>query len=80
MLDLVKAAAIAKKRNEKYNAVQEYADAFVFFIDDGIERDGGGDGPIIVEKNTGNLLRWAEYFMDGKRMISEIGEKKRLDD
>ena len=79
MIDLTAAIKMAKERNEKYNAVQEYADAYVFSVDDGVERDGGGDSPIVIEKGTGRFLRWAEYFMDGKRAISEIGEMKRLD-
>lgn len=79
MLDLGKATEIAKKHNPKYNAVQEYADAYEFFIDDGVVRMGGGDCSVIVEKSNGKLLRWSEYFMDSSKTISEIGEAKPLD-
>lgn len=79
MLNLEKLAEIAKERNPKYNAVQEYSDAYEFFIDDGVIRDGGGDCSIVIEKASGKVMRWGEYFMDGNRTIVEIGEPKPLE-
>lgn len=79
MITLEQAIDIAVNRNEKYNAVQEYADAYEFFIDDGEIRYGGGDNGVIIEKSTGNVLRWAEYFMRKKNVI-EIGEPKKIKD
>ena len=78
MFDLKEATEIAKKHNSKYNAVQEYADAYEFFIDDGVVRMGGGDCSIIIDKNTGSVLRWAEYFMDSNRNVSAMGEIKPI--
>lgn len=79
MLNVEELTEIAKKHNPKYNAMQEYADAYEFFINDGVVRYGGGDCSIVIEKNSGKLLRWGEYFMDGKRTIVEIGEVRPLE-
>ena len=79
MLNLAEATEIAKSHNQKYDAVQEYADAYEFFINDGVERVGGGDCSVIVEKESGKMLRWGEYFMDGNRDINEIGEIRPLE-
>ena len=74
MITVDEAIKKAKERNEKYNAYQEYKDAYSFFIDDGEIRYGGGDNGVIIEKETGNILRWGQYFMDDKRNIKEVGE------
>ena len=75
-----KAIELAKERNDNYNAVQEYADAYEFFVDDGEIREGGGDCSTIIEKSSGKILRWNEYFMDSSRTIVEIGGAKHLDE
>lgn len=80
MIDAREAIKLAKEYNDKYNAVQEYADAYEFFIDDGVIRDGGGDCSTIIEKSSGKILRWSEYFMDSSRAIVEIGGVKHLDE
>ena len=79
MIDMRDAIKLAKERNDNYNTVQEYADAYEFFIDDGEIREGGGDCSTIIEKSSGKILRWNEYFMDGSRTIVEIGEPKSLE-
>lgn len=80
MITLKEAIDIALGRNPKFNAFQEYADAYEFFIDDGIIREGGEDNSCIIEKKNGTVLRWPAYFMDGKRTIVEIGEPRKIDD
>ncbi len=79
MLDLEKIIELAKERNASFNAIQEYADAYEFFIDDDVIREGGGNCSIVIEKSNGNILRWSEYFMDSHRTIVKIGEAKHLD-
>ena len=74
MITLQEAINMAKKWNPKYDAYQEYEDAFEFFIDDGEIRIGGGDNAIIIEKENGKRLPWALYFMDADRDIVEVGE------
>lgn len=78
MITLQEAIDIAKKHNPGFNAYQEYADAYEFYIDDGVLREGGADMSCIVEKASGNMLHWPVYFMDGKRNIVEIGAPKKI--
>lgn len=78
MITIEQAIKIALERNNQYNAYQEYKDAFMFFIDDGVIREGGGDNGVIIEKETGNILRWNQYFMDENREITEIGDVIRI--
>ena len=80
MISLEEAINIAKETNPNYDAVQEYADAYEFFVDDGEIKIGGGDGGIVVEKKNGNVLRWSQYFMDANRNVIEIGESKHIED
>lgn len=77
MINLEQAIEIAKNHNDKYNAFQEYADAYEFFIDDGEIRYGGGDNSIFILKRDGKLLRFADYVM-GNRNAVEIGGTKRI--
>lgn len=74
MITLQEAIRIAEEWNPKYDTYQEYDDAYVFFIDDGIIRYGGGDNCLIVEKANGNKLHFAQYYMDANREITEVGE------
>ena len=78
MITLQDAIRIANEWNPKYDTYQEYEDAYVFFIDDGIKRVGGGDNCLIVEKTNGNKLHFAPYFMDADRDIVEVGEPVRF--
>ena len=78
MITRERAVELAKEHNKKYDAYQEYADAYEFFISGNEIQYGGGDNSIIIEKANGKLLRWSEYFMDGKRTIVEIGESVKL--
>lgn len=63
----------AKECNPEYNECEEYTDAYYCYINDGIERIGGDTG-VIIEKNGGNLLRWAQYFMDDTRKSASTGK------
>jgi len=78
MITLQDAIRIANEWNPKYDTYQEYEDAYVFFIDDGVVRIGGGDNCLIIEKANGNKLHFAQYFMDADRVIVEVGEPVRF--
>lgn len=78
MITFKEAVNIALDRNPNFNAVQEYADAYEFYIDDGITREGGGDNSCIVEKKNGAVLHWPVYFLDFERVVVAIGEPKKL--
>lgn len=78
MIGIEEAIKIAKEHNNKYNAFQEYADAYEFFINDGEIRYGGGDNSIFVLKRDGKILRFADYAM-GNRNAVEIGRVKEID-
>lgn len=78
MISLQEAVEIAKKRNPKFDTCQEYADAYVFYVDDGVVYYGGAEHNCIVEKSTGKTIWWSNYFMDGNRNVVEIGEPKKI--
>ena len=78
MITYEQAETIARKRNEAVNTVQEYADAYCFYVDDGIERAGGGEQGFLVAKKDGFIIRWADYFMDPSRDAVEVGGPRRL--
>ena len=78
MITIQDAIRIANEWNPKYDAYQEYNDAYVFFIDDGIVRYGGGDNCLIIEKANGNKLHFAQYYMDADREIIKVGEPVRF--
>ncbi len=78
MITIQEAIKIASEWNPKYDTYQEYEDAYVFFIDDGVIKHGGGDNCLIVEKANGNKLRFAQYYMDAYREIAEVGEPVRF--
>ncbi len=79
-ISLPEAARIATDCNKKYDAVQEHSDGYSFFIDDGIQRDGGPDNGIIVLKEEGRIVPLAEFFLSGKYEADPVGEKKKLKD
>lgn len=76
-----KEAAIktALNRNPKYDTVQEYEDAYEFSISGSEINYGGIDCSCVVEKGTGKLLRWNEYFMDAERSIVKIGDPEMIE-
>ena len=78
MITLEEATKIAKDRNPRVDTVQEYADAYEFFIDDGVIRHGGAENSFMVEKTSGSIIRWPAYFMSGKYNVVEIGEPKKI--
>ena len=78
MITFEEALQIAAEKNGAFDTVQEYSDAFVFFINDGVIRYGGAEAGCVIEKRTGNKLRWNEYFMDDKRNIVPIGIPRSL--
>lgn len=67
------ALAMAKKRNSNYNEVEEYTDAWYFYINDGNERMGGDTG-IVIEKKGGKMLLPFMFFMDGDRKTASTGK------
>lgn len=77
MITLQEAVNIARKWNKDVDTCQEYKDAYEFYIDDGKIFAGGNHG-CVVEKETGNVLRWHEYFMDLNRDIEEVGVPQRI--
>ena len=79
MITIQEAIKIGKKHNEKYDTLQEFEDAYVFFIDDGQTRESGGDCSIAVKKENGIVLRWNQYFMNNKRVIVRVGEPRKID-
>ena len=77
MITRERALEIAKKILPRVDVVEEYSDAYYFYIDDG-NIYIGGNASVIVEKKTGNIIEWADYFLNDKRHIVEIGEPQRL--
>lgn len=73
------AIKLAKTRNSLINAYQEYADAYEFYIDNDDVYEGGSNCSFVVEKQTGNILRWPDYFMDSSRNVIEIGEPEIIE-
>lgn len=73
------ALEIARKRKEDIDTVQEYADAYEFYKQmDEPPAAGGPDCSFIVTKSGGNILRWAEYFMDTSRKVIPIKEPRKI--
>lgn len=66
------ALAYAKKRDSRLNCYQEFEDAYYFYLDDGIVRDGA-PGCIIL-KNTAELMLFPDYFLTGIFDCVEVGE------
>lgn len=54
------ALAIAKKKKSKINMGAEHQNAFVFWFEDGIAKDGG-ENPIVVMKEHGVAMNFVEY-------------------
>lgn len=73
------AVKIALNRNPKYDTVQEYEDAYEFSISGNEINYGGIDCSCIVEKETGKLLRWNEYFMDTERRIVKVRNPETIE-
>lgn len=80
MITKKEAIDFALSRNPKFDTITEYADAYEFSIDDGVERFGGEDASCVIEKATGNFLRWYEYFMDTKRNVVETVPAQKIRD
>lgn len=78
MITLQEAIAIAKKWNNKFDAYQEYEDAYEFFVDDG-EITVGGNHECIINKENGKKIPWALYFMDADRNIVKVGEPVKIE-
>ena len=74
MITLKEAIKIAKAWNEKYDAYQEYEDAYEFYINDGVLRAGGPDNSSIIEKATGKRIQWAIYFLSGQYDPKKVGD------
>jgi len=79
MITLNEATSIALERNDRFDTYQEYADAYVFYIDDGVISDGGGNRNCVIEKKNGSVLSWSMYFMNANRNIVEIGKPKKIE-
>ena len=78
MITLKEAVVTAKGWNEKYDAYQEYEDAYAFYIDDGIIRDGGPDNGLIIDKESGKRIPFAIYFLSGKYDPVEVGNPVKI--
>ena len=72
------ALEIAKNRNADIDTVQEYKDAYEFYKKTDDIPMGGSGCSFIVTKSGGNILRWADYFMDLNKKVIEIGEPKNI--
>ena len=70
MITLEQATKIAHKRNSNYDGIYEYEDAWHFFLDDGIERDGGDTG-VVVFKESGKTMSLDQYMMKDSIMTEE---------
>ena len=77
MITLQEAITIAKNWNADIDTYQEYKDAYEFYVDDG-EEYAGGSRACVIEKESGNVLRWDAYFMDLDREIIEVGEPQSI--
>lgn len=60
MLTFDEAKSIAFANKEKINKCTEHEDAFSFFYDDGTAQDGG-ENPIVVLKESGQILNFIQY-------------------
>ncbi len=78
MITLKDAIKFAEEWSSKFDAYQEYEDAYEFYVDDGIITVGGAERNLIIDKSTGKRIPWAMYFMDADRKIVEIGEPVRF--
>ncbi len=78
MITLKDAIKIAEEWSSKFDAYQEYEDAYEFYVDDGIITVGGAERNLIIDKSTGKRIPWAMYFMDADREIVELGEPVRF--
>lgn len=78
MITLKEAIKIAKDWNDKYDAYQEYEDAYEFYIDDGVIREGGPDNSSIIEKASGKRIQGAIYFLSGQYDPVEVGDPKKI--
>ena len=76
MITLEQATQIAHARNKDYNGLEEYEDAWYFFLDDGITRTGGDTG-IVVLKESGETMIFHQYITKGCYMTEE--EEKEQD-
>lgn len=77
-ISLEEAIEIATSYSSKFNAYQEYEDAYEFYVDDGVIAAGGGERNYIIDKQTGERILWAEYFLSGKFDPVEIGDPVKL--
>lgn len=69
MLTMEQALAIAKEKKSKINRGVEYENAFSFYFDDGIDRDGG-ENPIVVMKENEETFNFVHYAM--KMLTDEV--------
>lgn len=71
MIGYDKAKEIADSYNDRMNWVEEYNDAYVFFVH-GSRSLGGEDEPLAVLKRNGKVLPFWAYLDEGKHnKISE---------
>lgn len=78
MITLETAIKMAKEVNEEIDTYQEYADAYEFYISSDEAAEGGAGRSCIIDKSAGNKLHFAEYFLNPKRNVVEIGEPKQI--
>ena len=60
-MDPEKAVKIAREYDPAYNFCTEYPDAWVFSVNDGVERIGGSGSPLAVMKDTLESVGMPEY-------------------
>lgn len=69
MISYDEALAIARSKKSKFNKCEEYNIAYVFFFDDGTDRDGG-ENPIAIIKATGEAVHFITFAkMPNKELI-----------
>lgn len=79
VITFAEALEIAKNRKPDIDTVQEYIDAYEFYKKTEDIPMGGSGCSFIVTKSGGNVLRWADYFMDLSRKVTEVGEPRSIE-
>ncbi len=75
MISYEMAREIADSYNGRTNYVEEYDDAYVFFVR-GARSFGGEDEPIAIMKEDGSALTFSMYIDEGgHRMIAEYDKR-----
>lgn len=80
MITFEEAVRIAKEYDPELNECAEYSDAWDFYLNDGIYRDGGPHSGVIVLKDGGKKLRGYEYFMGDKYECIDMEHVIKLED